>query len=378
METHQLEACMMIDTLGLRIHDVDPARLPKKFGQYGSGDEKKWATGDLKSAAGKTTLQVKAVKSQRAFCIEGSAAWLFQGHNIVASGDLTMLAHATVKECNHTLDLGLETKRASAFARGTGMEITRVDTPVLLRKPAGLPTSAVINALALASIRAGHNTSLYINESMYFDQHSQLAALKAYNKLLDMKRKRLLKIPETPNTAMLMELAADTVRLEAVFRQKWLKRRFAGEQLTPALLSPSTLAWMFGDLLDNYNLRWNLRKPLNSDELMAIARPFRSYVMHWQAGHELARIQTEDPTAYSRALNFLRKVHSINLEAMPPTALAENIELGDLLHPSNFMPVPEAIRTDRELFYNMDMEKERKHVAPLWKRSARICELPPS
>jgi hypothetical protein len=368
MEFDNLEPCMMVDTLGLRIHNIDPTRLPKKFGQFGEGDEKKWATGDLKSAAGKTTMLVKAVKSRKTFCIEGSPASLFQGHNIVSSGDAQMLAYATVKECNRALDLGLNTARAVGFVRGTDMEITRIDTPVLLRKPKGLPTSAVMNALAFAGIRAGHNTSLYVGESVYFDQNSQLASLKGYDKLVDIQRKRLLKIPDTPHTPALMGLVADTVRMEAVYRQKWLQRKFPGELITPALLNPSTLAWMFRGLLDNYNLRWNLRMPLNTEALMYLPSACRQYVLLWQSGHDLTRIKAENPTAYSRVLNYLKKEHSINLEGLPPKSIEEKIELGELLHPSNFIPVPEEIQADRELFFSLDMERERKHLGPMWGR----------
>jgi len=360
--------CMMVDTLGLRVHNVDPSRLPKKFIQMGSGDEHRWAKGNLQTAAGKNSLKVTAVKSRKAFCIEGSPAFHRQGHNIVSSGDVTMLAYAAVKDCNRELQLGLSGSRGKSFANGIDLEVTRVDTPVLLRKPAGLSSAAVINGLALAGILAGHNISLYANETVYFDQHSQLDSLKAYDKLVEVEGKRRLAIPETPQTAALMNLAASSIRMEAVFRQKWLQRKFDSELLTPSRLTPDVLASFFGGLLGDYDLRRRIRRPLSQDALMVIKRQYRQYVLLWEHDYDMTRVKAENPTEFSRACSYLKANHSINIDGPSPQVIDDQVELGDILSPKNFVPVPAEIAADRELFFQCDMALERKHPGPRWSR----------
>jgi hypothetical protein len=360
--------CMMVDTLGLRIHNVDPTKLPNKYALVGGGDEKKWAKGNLQTAAGKNSLEVKANKARKAFEIEGSPAFLRQGHNIVSPGDVTMLAYAMAKDCNLALQLGLGTDRAVHFVRGVGMEVTRIDTPVLLRKPAGLSSAAVINAIALSSILAGLNTSLYVNETVYFDQQAQLSALKAYDKDAEIKKKRKLEIPETPQTAALRDLAAATIRLEPVYRLKWLKRRFNGRLPTPADLPPEVLAHMLGGLLDKYDLRRDIRRPLHHDALMAIPAKFQRFVLLWEHNYDMKLVQAKEPTEYSRAKSYLDRQHSLNIDGPPPLEIEDRVELGDILSPKNFMPVPAEIAADRELFFQCDMEFERKHPGPRWSR----------
>jgi hypothetical protein len=362
MNFDDLEHCMMVDTLGLRVHNVDPSRLPKKFIQMGSGDAHRWAKGNLQTAAGKNSLKVTAVKSRKAFCIEGSPAFHRQGHNIVSSGDVSMLAFAAAQDCNRELSLGISLERAKQFASGTGMEVTRIDTPVLLRKPEGLAMAAVINGLALAGVLAGHNTSVYVNQTVYFDQHSQLTSLKGYDKLAEIQGKRRLEIPTTSNTDDLIVLAGNTIRMEAVFRQKWLQRKFGPELLTPARLTPDVLAAMFGGLLEDYDLRRDIRKPLSQEALMEIPRRFRPYVLLWQNANDMSRVKAENPVEYSRAKNYLELRHSVSLDSTPPQLIEQRVELGDILSAKNFMAVPAAIAADPTLFFRCDMAQVRQQL----------------
>jgi len=62
--------------------------------------------------------------------------------------------------------------RPREFMQGRDIEITRLDLAVILAIPGDLRLGAVINALAFAGLRAGVATSIYPNESVYFDQHS--------------------------------------------------------------------------------------------------------------------------------------------------------------------------------------------------------------
>ena len=48
--------------------------------------------------------------------------------------------------------------------------------------------------------------------------------------------------------------------------------------------------------------------------------------------------------------------------------IEDRIELGDILSPKNFMPVPPEIVADPELFFFCDMRLERKQIGPRWSR----------
>lgn len=363
MNYAHIEECLMVDTLGLCVHDADTSKLEKQFKQVDGGEASEWSKGAISTAAGKQALKVRGIKSKRQLRIETSPAFLRQVHNVISSGDVTMLAFAGMQSANRELDLGLPLKRGAEFAHGRGIEVTRVDTPVLLAKPPGLSTAAVLNAVALAGLMAGNNISVYANETVYFDQHSQQAAIKLYDKAAEMASKRKLKVPATANTAELLQLAQDTIRLEAVYRQKMLKVLFSDHaQLTPALLTKSTLAHMLVDLLAKYDLKRDIRRPLNQEQLIAIPRRFRPWVTYWQAGQDALRLMDNNVTEYSRAHGYLELKHGINIYAPPPVEIEDRIELGDILHPSNFVPVPAALKKDSTLFFELDMDVVREEL----------------
>lgn len=363
MNYDHIEECLMVDTLGLCLHDADTSRLKKQFKQVDGDERSEWSKGAITTAAGKQALKVRGIKSKRQLRVETSSQFLRRGHNIVSSSNVTMLSFAGMQSANSELDLGLPLKLGAEFAHGRRIEVTRVDTPVLLAKPPGLSTAAVLNALALAGLMAGNNISVYANETVYFDQHSQQASLKLYDKAAEMAAKRKLQIPVTPNTATLLQLAQDTIRLEAVYRQKLLKVLFADyERVTPALLSESNLAWMLLDLLGKYDLKRDIRRPLNQEQLMAIPRRFRPWVAYWQRGQDALKLMDNNLTEYSRTHGYLKLNHGIDIYAPPPVEIEDRVELGDILHPSNFVPVPPALKKDTALFFELDMDAVRKDL----------------
>lgn len=359
-----IQACLMIDTLGLRIPGADPSRLPNNYVLVGGGDSSRWGSGSLKTAAGKNSLQVRGIKSRHEVRIEGSPGMLRQGHNVVTSGDAKMLAYVAAKDVNRNLDLGLPLERGLQIVQGESIEVTRIDTPVLLNCPAGLTKAAVINGLALAGVLAGHNTSVYVGETVYFDQHSQERAMKVYDKEAEMNSRRLLEIPETDATPMLRDLAKRTLRLEPVYRQKWLQRHIEkdGDLLTPAMLGPEVLAGMLVELLEKYDLRRDLRRPLNEEQLMGIPRKYRQWVLAWQAGYDAPALAEADEFERARVHSYLKANHHIDINAPRPQEIEDRIELGDLLSPSNFVPVPEVIRRDQRLFFSCDLDLMKQDI----------------
>ena len=358
---NKIAAALMVDSLGLRFAGVDPARLPKKFLEFKGPDNTRWSKGSLESDSGKLSLQVRGFKTTQSIAIAGSPAFHFQGHNIVSSEDVTMLSYSAAEAVHRKFDLGIGKKRAVLFSQGYDIEVTRLDTPIMLSIPDGLNMPAVINAMALSSILSGINTSLYVGKTGYVDQHSQLRSLKYYDKAAELSAKKRAVVPNTANGRALLDLATTKARLEAVYRQKYLKRYFIGHAIvTPSMLTPMVMAEMFADLLAECDFRRDLRRMLNEEQLMAIPRRFRPTVMYWMHGQNVLKMLDGDESEYSRHRSFLRNNYKIDIKGPPPTEIENRVELGEILSPENFVPVPDDIRADPTLYFDRDMDAERR------------------
>lgn len=357
--------CIMIDTMGLRVNDVSGVKLPKKFSQISDNPDvvhnTSWAKGNLKSESGKhMSMRVRSVKSGSKLLVEGSNSMQYLDHNIVSSNNAVMTAFSMLDAVRRQYPLEFNYRhQPMSFRTGEGVEVTRIDTPAMLKVPEGLNVGAVINALGFAALSAGLVTSIYPNETVYIDQHSQLASMKAYIKTLEMKQKRREeRLPDTPNTAVLISLAETTVRFEAVYRLKHLSRLFDGKLVTPSILSPKTLARMFLDLLDGYDLKGLLRRRLRTEELWAVRMPYRNTIAHWQHGMDLKILFKGDEKLLASHRRVLKKEYTIDIFLPPPSAIEVPVELGEILRVENFVPVPTAIKADPALFYNRDMQAE--------------------
>jgi hypothetical protein len=371
-ELDHLTNCLMIDNLDIAVPNVDVSRLPRKYVQLDGTENQKWAKGRLKNLYGASSLRVRGIKGRRELIVEGSPAGHFQGHNIVSSGDAVMLAYSGLKAVKDEFNLAFDIERAPGFASGDGMRVSRIDTPVLLAVPEGLKKSAIVNGLALAGVYAGIHVSVYSGESVYFAPESQSASLKAYDKEVQQKKKRRGKLPDSEGHAELMELASRTLRLEPVFRRKYLERRFNGVLPSPRQLSPEELASAFEDLLSKFDLRRDIRAPLNDEQLIEIPSQFRHIVFYWQRGRDVLKMLDGNENAYKKARAYLRKNHSIDIEAPPPREeIEQRIEVGELLRPQNFLPVPERIRKNPSIFYEIDMERE--HTAQNKRKGQRLA-----
>lgn len=361
--------CLCIDTVGLEFTDIPPdvAKLAKTFSEMdrdggavtGSG----WKKGSLQSPTGKRSFVIKYDDKTKKLSIEGSNAVHRQGHNVVASGDMTMTAFSMVRAMNFQQSLGWPPSVGYQLAHGVDVEVTRIDAFLLLRVPEGVSKAQFINALAIAGIKAGLNTSLYVNESVYFNQNSQLEAGKFYDKEVELRRARKGGLPDVPGIEHLVELNKHTVRLECVFRAKRLVQiaKTFGGRPHPCLFTKELLAEMVLTLLRKFTVHGDVFRRLESAELNAIPLPYRSTVAHWQNGEVLL-----DMVKSERVLNeqkaFLKAKFNLNLNAPPPGPFHEPMSLADILVPGNFIPVPEVIRDNPELFYQIDMKEERRKL----------------
>ncbi|KGW09472.1 phage/plasmid replication, II/X family protein [Burkholderia pseudomallei MSHR4303] len=353
----------MLDTFGFNVEDVN-AELPTTFDVNGKRSK---SIAQLYAPSGRRSAKAEHTAKHNRLSVEGSAAIHFQNHNIVASNDLRMTVLSLLKAFNDKYALNIPLSQAYDLFRGQGIAMTRVDTPAMLRLPTGLTPGAVANGLALAGLQCEANVSLYRNGTFYFDQHSQLVSLKGYAKGPQMDRQaKKARLPDTENAAALRELADSTLRVEVVYRKKHFKRlaQFSGGLPAIGDLSPRILAEMFARQLESYNLRGRMRVIVTDEQLQmaGIPRQHRAVVMLWQHGHDLRKFFDGDKRALDRMRYLLRKNHSIDIDQMPPGEIEVPVQVGEILHPDNFLPVPEAIRRDPELFHVFDVHKEWRSI----------------
>lgn len=376
MQLHhaKLMESINIDTVGVELPHAD-ASLPRAFTVVGPHGEpipdSHWGRGRAKSdfgaktirvwARGRKTKQSEGVK-QRMLYIEGSPAYHYQGHNVVSSNDLTMLAHEMVKAVYETHPLNLHRGLRLLLARGRYAEVTRLDVAVLVRVPDGMSKAALVNAVALANVMAGGNMSLYANEATYGDPSSQVQAWKLYDKFLELLRKGKFELPESDAKDALIDLCGRTLRLEFVYRKKFFQNHafFKGRPVYPAHLTPDVIAWMVMESLNRLHLKGRVHRRYGMDELLSIPLPYRSTFAHWQNGLKVRQF-LEDDTEFRKHQRFLRARLGINIEDEPPSVIGDPVELFDILHPKNFVPAPDVVKADSAVFHQACMKAAVRH-----------------
>ena len=283
---------------------------------------------------------------------------------MVSSGDVTMLAYEMCRDVHQKLNLKLPVQVGYELVHGRLVKVTRIDVVLLLTVPDGMTKATLINALALAGIRAGINSSLFVNESVYFDQNSQVEGSKIYDKTAELKRARKGGLPDVEGVELLLELNKNTVRLEAVFRVKKLLQvaKKLGKPLEPATFTKEVLAQMVLDLLNKNVCHGQVFRRLQTEELRAIPLPYRSTVAHWQNGMELLDMVASERVLKEQA-RYIWQNHQIDIAAPPPDTVNEALSLVDVLAPKKFIPVPAVIRDNPNLFHTVDMNRHRKKLA---------------
>ena len=370
-DLQHIASCLMVDTLALEvpgIANVDATELKRAYGQFDEDgalkEDTDWRKASLKAPTGKQSLRVRHVKKAKRLSIEGSNAINKQGQNVVSSGDVTMLAYEMCRDVHHKLNLQLPVRVGYELAHGRLVKVTRIDVVLLLKVQDGLTKATLINALAMAGIRAGINSSLYVNESVYFDQNSQVEGTKIYDKTAELTRARKGGLPDVDGVELLVELNESTVRLEAVFRVKRLAQvaKKLGKPLEPATFTKEALAQMVLDLLNKNVCHGQVFRRLHTEELRSIPLPYRSTVAHWQNGMELLDMVASERVLKEQA-RYIWQNHQIDIAAPPPDTVNEALSLVDVLAPKKFIPVPAVIRDNPNLFHTVDMNRHRKKLA---------------
>lgn len=361
--------CVMVDTIGIVLDGVTATSLPKRFTSLDDSNtpifESEWGKGALVSGTGKQSILVRATKSKikpedgsmlQRVAAEGSPAGHRQGHNIVSCANVPALVYDMLRSIAGRYGLDVSTYTKLAVARGCEVEISRIDPGFMLNCPVGVQKSAVINGLAIAGIRAGCNIGLYHDQTVYFDQNSQLHAAKLYDKYIEWSRKKHKSPTDNANFQHLIDLMNRTIRFESVFRKKYFLNhaKFKGLPIHPLLLTPKRLATMVLGELAKYNLRGSLQGFMNEDELYAVPAPYRTTLALFQHGRNLRKFFDSDRT-YHQHRRFLLQNYSVDIAGEPPGEISFPIEIGEILDPRNFARVPDAVLSDPALFFQEDM-----------------------
>lgn len=359
--------CLMLDTLAFDLLDRqirDLGYASCRIDELGQAvAQSKLSYAGSYSDAGKQSFRIEHSEADQRLSIEGSGAMRFQSHNVVASGDVSMLVYAIMDQVNKEHGLQLPPALLYQLALGYLAEMTRIDAALLLKVPQGIEKSAFINALAIAAIKSGTNTSLYIGETVYFDQHSQSDAQKIYDKAAELKRARKGGLPDVGGVEDLEELNEETVRVESVFRKKCLTRIATkhGGLPHPCLFTKEMVAEMVIDQLEKFACIGHVMCNLDPHELLSIALPYRSTIAHWQ-NHVNLRDMLKSERVLKDHARYIWQNHKINIFAPPPDDIHVPMMLGDIVSPENFIPVPAKIRSNPTLFFELDMAAERKRL----------------
>lgn len=119
---------------------------------------------------------------------------------------------------------------------------------------------------------------------------------------------------------------------------------------------------MLLELLDEYDLLGNLRSRLRQEELWQMPQPYRGTVAFWQSGGDMLPYFDYKERTYGRHRKFLWEDYSIAIAGPPPGEIEVPVQIGDILAPENFAPVPEAIRRDPQLFHSLNMRDESNEL----------------
>lgn len=384
--------CVMIDTIGLEVHNAH-VDLPTTKASVNAGlavdEETLKGFGRAKRESGKMSFHIecrKLPKKQRLadaaalaaggspapkpgspavrmlesmIYIEGSPAKHFQGHNIVGSSDVTMLAHDMVKAVFESHKFELPRSRRLVIAQGRDVMVTRLDVAVLVKLPEGIDKAAVVNAIALALTLNGSNIMVFNGESVYCDPTSQLRALKAYDKAAELEYRKGFDLPDTESGRVLVDICDNTLRLEFVFRRKYFASHamFREHPVYPQRFDPSLLALMVIEELARTRLFDKLIRRYNPDELLSVPMPYRMTLAHWQHGGDVRKLLGDEEAEVHRSV-LQKRFKQLDIFKAAPVTLPDTLRFVDLLHPRNFIPVPVAIKADPALFHASDMGAE--------------------
>lgn len=394
-----IEGCLNIDTIGLELHNAH-VDLPTTKASVNAGmavdEESLKGFGRAKRESGKMTFHIecrKLPKKQRLaeaaalaaggglapkpgspearmlesmMYVEGSPAKHFQGHNIVGSSDVTMLAHDMIKAVFESHKFELPRSRRLVIAQGRDVMVTRLDVAVLVKLPEGIDKAAVINAIALALVLNGSKMMVYAGQSVYCDHKSQLRGWKLYDKAAELEFRKGFGVPDTEAGRVLVDICESTLRLEFVFRRKYFASHtmFRGDPVYPQRFDPSLLALMVIEELARTRLFDKLIRRYNPDELLSVPMPYRMTLAHWQHGGDVRTLLGAEEAEVHRSV-LQKRFKQLDIFKAAPLTLPDTLRFVDLLHPRNFIPVPAVIQADPELFHASDMaaEIERQHNA---------------
>lgn len=362
----QVSNCVIVDTLGIELPNVQPTQLDRAYGrideQQETVEDSVWAKGDLRAASGKQSFRVRYVDKTNTLHVEGSAAIHNQGHNVVSSPDVGMAAFTMLRAVKKRYGLDLPASVGYRLACGLDALVTRIDYCLLLKLPHGISKAELITQLAIAGIKAGIPTSLYPNESVYFDQSSQLESLKIYDKTAELGRARKGGLPNVDGVELLMELSRRTLRMEFVLRKKRLKSIAEShfEQPHPKFFTEERLAEIALSLLENYVQPGIVNMRLDYEDLLKIPLPYRSTVAHWQNGMAVLDMLKSERVRQEHA-EYLRRNFNLNILAPPPDESEVPLDLRKILAPENFFASPwKCVSGYPHLFHDEDMDVVRE------------------
>lgn len=171
-----------------------------------------------------TKIQIRS-HTDNSIWVSGNPAKFLQGHNIFGTDDLTYLMGRFFDELlrNHD-DLGLNpTYEQYEKIQEGDYFLTRVDFNLSWHLDNVEQVNAWIRSASQSANLRHRGSGVFQEGTLYFGKHSQYWSLKCYSKGTEISAKNH-RLPDYLQIPELIEWANKSLRLELVFRSKFLKK----------------------------------------------------------------------------------------------------------------------------------------------------------
>jgi II/X family phage/plasmid replication protein len=248
--------------------------------------------------------------------IDGNYTKFLNGHNVVGSNDVCLLAHLVIKKVFEELGFFYTRDLLNSVTSGE-FKVTRIDvTSYIEFKNLDDAKAWLMACESVARNRQGK--AVRKGTTVYFGQYSRRVMTKIYSKYLELtEAKKGHKLPlGLPHKSQLLDYSKNKLRVEHTFRSLFLKD--LGLNIAKEL-TPTKIGELYAKRLGKIDM--NAQVKLQSYQTLDLPRSVRGTYMLWQEGARLRDVLSRS-VFYSH--RTILKEHFIDI-SLPPRDLKTNV-----------------------------------------------------
>ena len=253
--------------------------IPQRMEVEGSYDSNMWIRSQGGDGTGTATQ----------LYLHGNPAKFLQGHNIIGSDDVNVLAANTLKQIAERTGLCLDL--ATAKAEKGDYSVKRIDITRSYQFNTKEEVQAAISAIAIKS-RSRMGRAQTSGGTVYHGKNSRRHTMKFYAKGEELSAGKKHRLPDQLQATPLHEFAETLLRVELTLRSNELRdlNLTSGYDFTPKVVRR---------LYDEYfgRIEMTPQATIPSDELVALPRAIRSTYLMWKNACDV-RTTMSKPTFY--------------------------------------------------------------------------------